>query len=96
MKASMGVAAMLLAATLAGCARSPAKSAREGYREVTREGQLFFCRTETVTGSRVSVRETCLTRKQMEQAEAQAQDDLRRMQSPGFEPDLPDTEMGAY
>lgn len=92
----MGAAGVLLALTLAGCSGTPEKAGRDGYREITREGQVLYCRTEKITGSRVSVREICLTRKQMEQAQSQAQEDVRRLQSQPFEVDLPDTEMGAF
>lgn len=75
-----------------GCASEKVKSGEPGYRTVVRDGQEYFCRTEAVTGSRVSVREVCLTRRQMEQA----QEDVRRMQTPAADQDLPDGQPGAY
>ena len=84
---------VLLTATMAGgCASERGKSGEPGYRTVVRDGQEYFCRTEAITGSRVSMRDVCLTRRQMEQA----QEDVRRMQTPATDTDLPDTQPGAY
>lgn len=75
-----------------GCASPQVNVDGSAYRTVVRDGEEYFCRTEAVTGSRVSTRETCLTRRQMDQV----QEDVRRMQSPPSDPDLPDTQPGAY
>lgn len=83
---------MFAALAAAGCAPQRVKVDGNEYRTVVRDGQEYLCRTEAVTGSRVSTRETCRTRRQIEQA----QDDVRRMQTPPSDPDLPDTQPGAY
>jgi len=44
---------------------------RSGYRLRQRNGESFYCRTETPTGSRMPV-ETCYTAAQIEQMDAQA------------------------
>lgn len=85
-----GVLVTALVAT--GCASKTVKSGGLEYRTVVRNGQEYFCRTEAVTGSRVSTSETCLTRQQMEQS----QEDVRRMQTPISEPDVPNSQPGAY
>lgn len=85
-------AALAIAVLSGGCASEKVKSGGLEYRTVVRDGQEYFCRTEAVTGSRVSMREVCLTRRQMEQA----QEDVRRMQTPPADQDLPDGQPGAY
>lgn len=75
-----------------GCASKKVTSGGLEYRTVVRDGQEYFCRTEAVTGSRVSMREVCLTRRQMEQS----QEDVRRMQTPASDVDVPDGQPGAY
>ncbi|MET0281086.1 MAG: hypothetical protein ABW278_08180 [Steroidobacteraceae bacterium] len=88
------VLTLLAAATLVGCASQSAKEATR-YRSVTRNGEEFFCRNEAVTGSRLEVHEVCLTRKQMDATRDHTQDEIRRMQSPVYEPDTPNTAPGA-
>ncbi len=84
--------AVVTALLATGCASQQVNVDGTAYRTVVRDGEEYFCRTEAVTGSRVSTRETCLTRRQMDQV----QEDVRRMQTPPSDPDLPDTQPGAY
>lgn len=91
-RSGMICVAVLAAMASAGCAPKRVQLEGQEYRTVVRDGEEYLCRTEGVTGSRVSTREICQTRRQIEQA----QDDLRRMQRPPSDPDLPDTQPGAY
>jgi hypothetical protein len=91
---SATVLTLFAAATLAGCAAPGAGDAKR-YRSVTRDGEEYFCRNEAVTGSRLEMHEVCLTRKQMDAAREHTQDEVRRMQSPVYEPDTPNTARGA-
>jgi hypothetical protein len=57
---------------------------RSGYRLRQREGQAYYCRTETPTGSRMPV-ETCYTAAQLEVMDAQAEtakDSLSKARTP--------------
>ena len=83
-----GVVSMCVAAlALASCAASGSSTAdgqtatlytkgkklANGYLLVKKNGQDYYCRTESVTGSRSRVVETCLTEAQLKQQQANAQ-----------------------
>ncbi len=81
------VSACVTALALAACASSGSTAAdgqtatlytkgqklANGYRLVKKNGQDYYCRTESVTGSRSRIVETCLTQAQMKQQQANAQ-----------------------
>jgi hypothetical protein len=63
------------------------KKAGKGYRQITKNGEEYFCRREAVTGSRTEVVETCLTKAQMDNIANNSQDLVRRMNTvPGSMP----------
>lgn len=91
----IGTVGMVLAtAVLAACAANSAKE-NGGYRMVKRDGQDYFCRKEAVTGSRLEMHEVCMTKQQMDAVRDNTQEEVRRMQTPVFEPDTPNTANGA-
>ncbi|MFO7325266.1 MAG: hypothetical protein DIU62_006095 [Pseudomonadota bacterium] len=85
---SIALAAVLVTA----CAPQRVKIGGNDYRVVVKDGEEYFCHDEPVTGSRVSTREVCRTRRQIDEA----QQEVRRMQTPPTDIDLPDTQPGAY
>jgi hypothetical protein len=90
----VGILGVAVAAMMATACASPQKVQVGGsqYRVVQRDGEEYLCRNETVTGSRVSTTEVCRTRRQIEEA----QEDVRRLQTPAFDVDVPDGAPGAY
>lgn len=52
------------------------------YRKVVKHGVVYYCKRETVTGSRLQRNEICLTEKQREMMEDASQQDLRNLQRP--------------
>lgn len=60
----------------------PATTARnKNYRSVVKDGQTYFCRRETITGSRTQAVETCLTQAQLDAELARSQELIRRVES---------------
>lgn len=88
------VSIIIATAALAACSAQGAKE-KGGYRVVKRGGEDYFCRNEAVTGSRLEVHEVCMTKQQMDRVRDHTQEEVRRMQTPIFEPDVPNTAPGA-
>lgn len=53
------------------------------YRLVVRQGEEFYCKRAGVTGSRVSSKEICMTKDQMQKSREGSQQTLREMQGNG-------------
>ena len=52
------------------------------YRKIKKNGTVYYCRRETVTGSHLRKDEICFTEKQREAMEEASQQDLRDLQRP--------------
>jgi len=55
--------------------------AGSGYRRIVKNGTEYFCRREAITGSRTETQQTCLTQAQMDRAQNDSQDMIRRLES---------------
>jgi hypothetical protein len=84
--ASTGVSAAQSASKPAAIAAGD-KRATKGYRQVTKNGVEYFCRRESITGSRTVVADTCLTKAQMDSIADNSQDLVHRLNNvPGTMP----------
>jgi F420-0:gamma-glutamyl ligase len=76
--------AMTAPATASAVAAEADAGAKVGdYRLVVRQGEEFYCKRAGVTGSRVSSKEICMTRDQMQKSREGNQQTLREMQGNG-------------
>jgi hypothetical protein len=55
-----------------------------GYRQVTKDGVEYYCRSPVVTGSRMQRSETCVTKEQLEKDAEQSEAFVRSLQGPVF------------
>lgn len=58
------------------------------YRKVVKNGVVYYCKRETVTGSRLERNEVCLTEKQRKKLEDESQQQLRNMQNQAQDPNI--------
>lgn len=82
-------------AAVTGCASSAPKSAgaleqdrpaQGSYRRVTRNGEVYFCRSQRVTASLTRVVESCLTEAQLDARRRDAQDYVNKTQTVPAQP----------
>lgn len=67
-------------AVSATAAREPVAARPSGYRQVTRDGQVLFCKKEYPSGSRVGGVERCYTGDELDRMSEMGQDYTRRVQ----------------
>jgi hypothetical protein len=58
---------------------------KAGYKIVNENGQQLFCRRETVTGTRLQHRTTCLTAQQLTEMNAKAAEAMRGSPLPNYD-----------
>lgn len=58
----------------------------KNYRRVVKNGKVYFCSRDSVTGSRVSTTVRCLTKDDIERIQQSSQDYTRDVQSPPLDP----------
>jgi hypothetical protein len=72
--------AVSAAATAKPAAAPKGVRAGSAYRRVVKNGTEYFCRRESMTGSRTEVQETCLTQAQLDKVQNDSQDLVRRLE----------------
>lgn len=59
----------------------PALKPGNGYRKITKNGETYYCKKETITGSRTNAQVSCLTQEEMTALSQNGQDLLNGIRS---------------